>query len=116
MSTATITAKADFSKLGVTDVTSLKAVVTPLSNGRLQYGDTEEGIRTDNNMRASWGALALITFVDRTLGGGDGEDWGTCIGDLLADLMHLCDALDVDFDEMVDRGRMHYEPETHGEL
>jgi hypothetical protein len=37
------------------------------------------------------------------------------VGDFLCDLMHLCDlALPVTFEELVERGRMHYEAERRG--
>lgn len=115
MTQATITAKADYSRYNVGCMSDLKGLVTRLAHGQLDYGQTEDGIRTDNNLRAAWGALGLIAFADKTFSGGDGEDWETLIGDLLADLMHLSDALGEDFDALVDKAYSHYRPETHGE-
>lgn len=117
MTTARITAPARFDG-GIKDTNDLARIAT-LFGGRhrhLHDGLTEDEIRDDNNTRAAWGAIALLAFTARTFGDAAGEDWETLVGDLMADLMHLCDALGVDFDEMVEKGRSHYEPELHGEL
>lgn len=39
-----------------------------------------------NDVRATWAKQALLQFVINT-----GTDWADALGDLLADLMHLCD-------------------------
>lgn len=73
------------------------------------WGD-QEACRRDNVLRATWAGAALKEFVANV-----GEDVpDATISDLLADLMHLCDALDVDFDEALRRGRNAYEPESEG--
>jgi hypothetical protein len=64
-----------------------------------------------NGERATWGHNAVRTFQkDTGLGDEDGLD--TAIGDLLGDLMHLCDRESLDFNEMVEKGRHYYEGET----
>ena len=65
-----------------------------------------EGI---NDERAVWGRAAIEVFQDVT-----GSDDGDALGDLLGDLMHLCDRTDAygAFDEMLRRARMHYRDET----
>lgn len=72
----------------------------------------DEDYRDDNTARASFAAQALVTFVERA---GENE-METNISDLLGDLMHLCDALGIDFDEAVDDGRVYYEAEVEGAL
>lgn len=74
-------------------------------------GDTDP--QADNNARASFAALALVTYTDKV---GDSGELGTQISDLLGDLMHLCDSLGVEFDSAVDTARMHYTAEIRGEL
>lgn len=77
----------------------------------------------------SRGAWRAATTLVRSGGkdvseGGDGALYGdldieghtSAISDLIADLMHLCDALDLDFDAQVIGARYHYEPEKEGVL
>lgn len=58
----------------------------------------------DNVAQAAFGAAALVAFVNRV---GENE-METNVSDLLACLMHLCDALGIDFDQVVRSGRNHY--------
>lgn len=62
-----------------------------------------------NDERAVWGRITVEVFQDVT-----GSDDGDALGDLLSDLMHLCDRTDAygTFDEMLRRARMHYRDET----
>lgn len=59
--------------------------------------------------RADVAEDALKLFIGLT-----GSDDGDALGDLLSDLMHLCDRTDAygTFDEMLRRARMHYRDET----
>lgn len=93
-------------------ISDLKALIAARRNDHL----TDTDIKSDNDLRALWGGVAVVAFADRVFGASDEEDWDTIIGDLFADLMHLCDALGQDFDALVARGRWHYEPELVGEL
>lgn len=77
---------------------------------RLNYEDIAE----DNLTRAHFAIPAVKAFAKRT--GLGGEDVSTAISDLLADLHHLADALDLDWDALVERGDRHYQPELRGEL
>ena len=100
------------------DFPALRAVIKKLNGDgkfRENYGD-EADTRHDNNRRAGWGAKALLTYADATFGGAEGEDFETVIGDLMGDLMHLCDLLELDFAEMCEKGRGHYLPEIAGEF
>lgn len=63
----------------------------------------------DNTTRAQFAALALKSFSDRV--SPLGEELPTLIGDLLANLMHLCDAAGIDFKDRLRNGRMHYDAE-----
>lgn len=40
-----------------------------------------------NDVRATWAKQALLQFIINT-----GTDWADSLGDLLANLMHLCDS------------------------
>lgn len=60
--------------------------------------------------RAAWRAARTITtsrFYDDLNVPGD----VTAVGDVLADLMHLVDALGVDWDDVVNRADMHHQME-----
>jgi len=73
-----------------------------------------------NADRALWGALAVVTFARVT---GQSEDVQTdpetVLGDLLADLMHWCDAQktngsleeSIDFESALERAHDHYNEE-----
>jgi hypothetical protein len=77
-----------------------------------------------NADRALWGALAAVTFASVT---GQIEyvetDPETVLGDLLADLMHWCDAQksnvlreqSIDFESALARARNHYREECADE-
>lgn len=66
-------------------------------------------------LMAAWAGHGLLAFANRTMPGGD-EEIETALGDLLGDLMHLCDAADIDFDNVLNHGAMHYESEIRGVL
>jgi len=67
-----------------------------------------------NADRADWAAAAVLKFATVT-GMIENEDAETTIGDLLADLMHLCDREGVDFHTCVARASDHYEEEVSEE-
>ncbi len=66
----------------------------------------------DNGVRAGFAATALKAFSVRV--GDQNEDLETNLGDLLADLMHLCDSLDLSFGAIVEDAEGHYAPEREG--
>ena len=100
------------SLVGVMDLTDLRKVIPDLVHEPLSNGSTSEKAKRDNTIRAAWAGEAVATFADRTLNGGDGEDWGVCIGDLLTNLMHLADAVGEDFPRLLARARDHYANEV----
>ncbi len=81
----------------------------PLGIDRITGDDAQE----DNTTRAQFAALAVRAFADRVCPGG--EEIETLVGDLLANLMHLCDAAGISFDGCLGTANMHYEAEITGE-
>lgn len=61
-----------------------------------------------NDARALWAQQALLQFIINT-----GTDWADALGDLLTDLMHLCDRDDeLGFERALRIARDHYAEET----
>ncbi|EHB47620.1 hypothetical protein MycrhDRAFT_5746 [Mycolicibacterium rhodesiae JS60] len=67
---------------------------------------------SDNNANVQWAATALVTYIETV---GDSGDLEITIGDLLGDLMHLCDSADIDFDSAYQSASHHYFAELRGE-
>lgn len=63
-----------------------------------------------NRERAMWAAVALEAFGNST-GICAEDEFDTAAGDFLADLMHLCDKNGVNFEDLLEKGRNHYESE-----
>lgn len=60
--------------------------------------------------RAAFNAMAaLVAYSDRRTAGED--EFQSMLGDLVADLMHLCDGLGIDADAVIDSGRDHHTDE-----
>lgn len=76
---------------------------------RLHELETPEG---RNHMRALFAAEGVRAYGERT--GVIDEDAETAIKDVINDLGHLCDALGIDFDHLVERARLSYEEEVTG--
>jgi hypothetical protein len=62
-----------------------------------------------NQARARWAAAAIAAFATET--GTAGEDLSTQVGDLLADLHHLCDRAGICFRVCSQRAEDHYRAE-----
>lgn len=69
-------------------------------------GGRTNGERADMALKA----LRLTTDYNDTVE----NDIETYAGDLIANLMHLCRRERIDFDSVVDRGRMHHDAERRG--
>lgn len=69
----------------------------------------------DNNLRATWASHAVRAYAARCFPSG-GEAPETVIGDLLADMRHLCDAIGVDYDDVDAAAWRRYDEEIRGEL
>lgn len=71
-----------------------------------------------NTARAAWAARALLTHIAVT--NNTGEPLGTALADLLADLRHLADVLDLGEDETFEgawwSAERRYAEEVNGEL
>jgi hypothetical protein len=65
-----------------------------------------------NHDRASWAQSAIQTFAHETGMDNAGEDLPTIIGDLLADLMHLCVQKELDFKGLLETAEMHFTAES----
>jgi hypothetical protein len=75
---------------------------------------TDSDTAADNNLRARFAVVALKAFAERVGSSNEGPEQG--ITDLLADLHHLADALDLSFEGLLDRADVHYAAEIRGEL
>ena len=77
--------------------------------GASETDHTDDG--TVNNLdRAEWAITCLYAFAEAT--GQLHEPADDIIGDLLADLMHLCRMNGLDFDKLAQRARNNHEAET----
>ena len=63
-----------------------------------------------NAERAGWARTAIGAFAFET--NMRGEDLDTKIGDLLCNLIHLCDEEDLNFDDLVANAHDHHWHET----
>ena len=81
-------------------------------SGRITYDEGDE--QSDNESRATAGMAAIRLYASQAFHGP--EEPKTALGDLLGDLRHACDALGLDFDQMSERGAMHYEAELRGHI
>lgn len=62
-----------------------------------------------NRQRAEWGKSGLDAFVETV---GDAGDPLDNMGDLLCDLMHLCKVQRLEFEDVLERARHHYDIEV----
>lgn len=68
-----------------------------------------------NNDRAEWARAAVDVFAEKTGLDKSGDDLDTMIGDLIADIMHLCERDGLDFEQVLHRGKMYFEEERNDE-
>lgn len=99
------------------DVGWLATLEWPSGHMRYDYDDPEANIE-DNCRRAGHGATAVLAYAARVYHdvARCGEPAQQAIYDLLGDLMHLCDALGLVFEEMCDKASTNYVPELYGEF
>lgn len=64
-----------------------------------------------NIERAGWAEVAVEAFCKET-GLSHFDGFETIGADFIGDLMHLCDMLEIPFEEILEAGRRHYEAET----
>lgn len=111
MTMSDTTYPASFSE--VINVTGDLPNVDPQAELACNWGDAQD-CADDNALRAEFAAVGVKAFAKRT--GVLDEEPETAISDLLGDLMHLCDALGLNFDGLVESGRQHYDLELRGEF
>lgn len=71
-------------------------------------------IEVTNDLRAEWADEAVYAFAAVTHAA-DEEELDTLVGDLLCDLMHLCDRDGLDFAALLERAQTHYAAEVADE-
>lgn len=74
--------------------------------------DRITGATHRNMQRGTFAGLGLKAYAERTR---CHEPIDTVMSDFLGDLMHLCDAVGVDFDNVQCRAEINYEAEIGGE-
>jgi hypothetical protein len=67
---------------------------------------------TANEARAKNGWLALTAYVQKAYGSPEHEPVEQGIRDLLGDLQHLCNELDLDFSELLRRAQATFDDEV----
>ena len=68
----------------------------------------------DNADRSAMAAEILCYFAHQTGLARSDESVDTIMGDLITDLMHLCDRLDIDFSGVLTVSSMHHDDESEG--
>ncbi|TQI77316.1 hypothetical protein FHU10_5284 [Serratia fonticola] len=68
----------------------------------------------DNADRSAMAAETLCYFARQTGLARSDESVDTIMVDLITDLMHLCDKLDIDFSGVLTVSAMHYDDESKG--
>jgi hypothetical protein len=70
--------------------------------------------KADNDLRAAWGFLGMWAYRHRVHGDSD-EEFTSAISDLMSDLMHLCDAVGIDPNYVVEKATDSYTSELYGQ-
>lgn len=70
-----------------------------------------QGSEPDNAERSALAAEILCYFARKTGQVRSGDPIDTIMVDLLTDIMHLCDSLDIDFSGVLNVAAMHHEDE-----
>ncbi|BBX09469.1 hypothetical protein [Mycolicibacterium aichiense] len=95
--------------LTIENFEDLDQIADAHATGAFTNRDRYEGHpEMQNNCNVVWAAKALQTYVNVV-----GRDTiETSVSDLLGDLMHLCDAAGLDFDELVNKAEYDYGAEV----
>ncbi|GAB5005044.1 MULTISPECIES: hypothetical protein [Mycobacterium] len=102
--------------LPVESVQELASLLEDLPKRSLALTGEGEDAQRDNDTRAGWAARALIAYAKHLNEASLAEELETVVGDLLGDLRHLCDALQVDWDIVANRSELYYLAEIAGTL
>lgn len=65
-----------------------------------------------NDQRAEWARIAALSFARQTNQDYRTDGWEEILGDLLADIAHLCDREQISFRDVYVRGILAYQDET----
>ena len=87
----------------------MKQLIQPKERKRGLPPDTDKMVGCSNKDRAEWALAAVQEFQRKT-----GSDNDTAVGDLIADLMHMCDRFPEmgPFGAQFQNGQRHYVAET----
>lgn len=99
-------------RLRVANVQELADLVAGAPRGALTLVDPQ----ADNDRRARWGAQALIGYATNQGKASVQEEMETAASDMLADLRHLFDALDLDWEGLLAKADENYRAEIIGEI
>ncbi|WP_076207157.1 DUF4262 domain-containing protein [Mycolicibacterium fortuitum] len=99
-------------RLPVECAQELANLVAPVPRGSLTMVDPQ----ADNDVRARWGAQALIGYATHLGGASLGSELETAATDMLADVRHLFDALGLDWQDALSTVDRNYRAEILGEL
>lgn len=83
-------------------------------NGQRNLASAPGSEKDDNDLRAAWGFLGMWAYRHRVHGTSD-EEFNLAIADLMSDLMHLCNAVGIDPNDVVEKATDHYTAELYGE-
>lgn len=99
-------------RLRVENVQELADLAAGAPRGALTFVDPQ----ADNDCRARWGAQALIAYATNQGKASLQEELETAASDMLADLRHLFDALDLDWEALSAKADANYRAEIIGEI
>lgn len=85
----------------------MQALVTVVGEG-----DYRAGVEPDNADRSALAAQILCYFALQTGLSRSGASTETIMVDLVTDMMHLCDRLDIDFSDVMRVAGMHHADEA----
>ena len=91
------------------DEAFLDDLVVPVSEDQCAGAE----IRDDNDERASRALEAVRCYATQCYAA---ESIVTILGDFLGDLRHLCDAVGLTWQDVLESGAMHHDAEIRGEL
>lgn len=103
-------------RFDVYDVAGLAGLLEGRPKESLASTHEGEDLVRDNSIRAGWAARALIAYATHLADQSLVEDLETVTSDLVGDLLHLCDALGLDWEEIFERGERFYREELSGDL
>ncbi len=83
--------------------------VNNLQHDGFRHTTDPEDLRHDNTIRAKLGITAILAYATES----KSDDLDTVVSDMLADLRHAADALEIDFDDASSSAKGYYSEELH---